>query len=277
MKLNSANIEGKFYLNAFPKAGLHLLDLMVRPIAMPMPYDPTWHTPWAGIYRGSPFVLALQKPNQVTLKLSRVQPGHFLKGHMGYKDFVVDFMFWSGITHYFIYRDLRDVAVSQTYHIMAEEQMVFVHQGRDQFMELGGFDEILEAVIVGLDEYVGIWRRWEEFDPWLYEGWIHAIRFEDAINKPLEVATKMINHFFSRMEELLGIPDRTRQVTDEQVEEIAMEMVATGLRKKISPTFRKGLIGEWRTHFKDHHKDLFKQTDENDKLVELGYEKDKDW
>ncbi len=277
MKLNSANIEGKFYLNAFPKAGLHLLDLMVRPIAMPMPYDPAWHTPWAGMYKGSSFVLSLQRPNQITLKLSRVQPGHFLKGHMGYKDFVVDYMFWGGITHYFMYRDLRDVAVSQTYHIMADEQMVFVHPGRDQFMELGGFDEILEAVIVGLDEYVGIWRRWEEFDPWLYEAWIHPIRFEDAINKPLEVSIKMLNHFFSRMEELLGIPDRTRQVTDEQVEEIAMEMVATGLRKKISPTFRKGLIGEWRTHFKDYHKDLFKQHDEEGRLIELGYEKDKDW
>ena len=229
------------------------------------------------MYKGSSFVLSLQRPNQITLKLSRVQPGHFLKGHMGYKDFVVDYMFWGGITHYFMYRDLRDVAVSQTYHIMADEQMVFVHPGRDQFMELGGFDEILEAVIVGLDEYVGIWRRWEEFDPWLYEAWIHPIRFEDAINKPLEVSIKMLNHFFSRMEELLGIPDRTRQVTDEQVEEIAMEMVATGLRKKISPTFRKGLIGEWRTHFKDYHKDLFKQHDEEGRLIELGYEKDKDW
>ena len=62
-----------------------------------------------------------------------------------------------------------------------------------------------------------------------------------------------------------------------QLEDIAMEMVATSLRTAISPTFRKGIPKEWKTHFNDHNKDLFKELDEGNWLVKLGYEENKDW
>ena len=267
MKLNTANIEAKFYLNGFPKAGLHLLDLMVRPIAMPMGYDPTWGTPWAGMYKGNSWTTRMMRKEQITLKLSRVTPGHFLKGHMGYTDVVNDLLFWSGVTHYFIYRDLRDVAVSQTYHIMSEEMEQFAHPAKEEYKALGGFDEILEAVLVGMDEYAGIFERWELFAPWLDQEWVMKLRFEDIINDPLQWAIKIVNHLFERTEFLLNIPKKGRQIKGEQLEDIAMEMVATSLRTAVSPTFRKGIPKEWKTHFNDHNKDLFKELDEGNWLV----------
>ncbi len=277
MNLNTANIEGKFYISAFPKAGLHLLDLMLRPMAMPMAYNPTWNTPWAGMYRGNSWTTEMVPQQQITLKISRLIPGHFLKGHLGYTPEMSMFLFLSGITHYIVYRDLRDIAVSQTYHILDEENLLFSHPDKQMFWDLGGFDEILEAVLIGLDKYAGLFDRWKLYAPWLNSTWAMAMRFEDVIADPLTWAKKMILHFYDRMETVLDIDPEGRQLSDKQLEEIAMEMVATSLRTGLSPTFRKGVPGEWKIRFNDRHKDLFKQLDEENWLVKLDYEKDKEW
>ena len=81
---------------------------------------------------------------------------------------------------------------------------------------------------------------------------------------------------FDRMAFILNISEH-RNITDEQLEDIATEMVHTSRQTQHSPTFRKGLTGEWRTYFNDSHKALFKELDEDDWLMSLGYEKDKDW
>jgi hypothetical protein len=249
---------------------------MVRPIAMPMNYDPAWHTPWAGMYQGNSWTTKMQRPEQITLKLSRIKPGTFLKGHLGYWEPANTLLYWSGITKYFMYRDFRDVAVSQAYHIMSDNAEAFSHPIKDELRALG-LDKVLEHVIVGKDIYAGIFERWELYAPWLEEEWVMKVRFEDLLHEPLPWAKKIVEHFLDRTEFVLNIPRAGRQIEGEQLEDIAMEMVATSLRTAISPTFRKGITGEWKTHFNDRHKFLFKETDVNNWLVELGYEKDRDW
>lgn len=43
-----------------------------------------------------------------------------------------------------------------------------------------------------------------------------------------------------------------------------------------TPTFRRGQIGEWKTHFKPAHKQLFKEKF-GELLIAFGYEKDNNW
>ena len=43
-----------------------------------------------------------------------------------------------------------------------------------------------------------------------------------------------------------------------------------------SPTFRSGKTGEWKKHFTDEHKAIFKEI-AGDLLVRLGYEKNNNW
>ena len=43
-----------------------------------------------------------------------------------------------------------------------------------------------------------------------------------------------------------------------------------------SSTFRKGVIGDWRNHFTEEHKQAFKEQ-AGAELVRLGYEDDLDW
>ena len=43
-----------------------------------------------------------------------------------------------------------------------------------------------------------------------------------------------------------------------------------------SPTFRSGKTGEWKKHFTEEHKKLFKEV-AGDLLVRLGYEENNGW
>jgi hypothetical protein len=45
---------------------------------------------------------------------------------------------------------------------------------------------------------------------------------------------------------------------------------------KKSPTFRKGKSGDWKQHFSEDNKRLFK-VKAGDVLIRLGYEKDNEW
>ena len=94
---------------------------------------------------------------------------------------------------------------------------------------------------------------------------MRSIRFEDLIGPngggdwetQLETIQKIADH--------LGIT-----VTEEKIERVARNLFGgTG-------TFRKGQIGAWKKHFKEHHKQAFKAI-AGQLLVDLGYETDFDW
>ena len=52
--------------------------------------------------------------------------------------------------------------------------------------------------------------------------------------------------------------------------------IATRTWSQKSSTFRKGVIGDWRNHFTDEHRRVFKD-EAGKELVQLGYENDLDW
>lgn len=93
-----------------------------------------------------------------------------------------------------------------------------------------------------------------------------TIRFEDLIGssgggsdkKQIETVNAIVKH--------IGI-----ELSQEEIQQIAAKSFFTGSR-----TFRKGHIGDWRNHFTEEHKQIFKEV-HGDTLIKLGYEKDYDW
>lgn len=95
-------------------------------------------------------------------------------------------------------------------------------------------------------------------------------------------------HFVStRFEDLIGVHgggefgvqcEKIRKIAahvslglnEREIKHIAKTMIGN------SYTFRKGVIGGWRSVLSDEHKDEFKKLAGN-LLIELGYEKDLDW
>lgn len=183
-------------------------------------------------------------------------------------------MWFAGIAHIFVYRDPRDVAISQAHHILSDREEL-MHPSRERYRELGGFDEVLAAVIEGIEGFPGVMHRWELYAPWLNVSWTFKLRFEEALTDPASMAERLIRYGLDRVG---AIFDLRLEPSVKSMEEMAAAMVGNAVdRKRESLTFRKGTIGEWRASFTEEHKRLFKETDKNNWLVRLGYENDRAW
>jgi hypothetical protein len=270
----------KLYLNGFPKSGLHLLALMVRPILTPVAKDSVEIFPgvaagWSGTHKGNSWKADRVPVEWVTFKIGRCGPGQSIRGHGAYDLALANFLWLMGIGHVFIYRDLRDVAVSQAYHIMRAAETGKGHPDPQMFLDLGGFDEMLEAVIVGLGEYPGVLDRWQEYTPWLDVDWTLKVRFEDLLNRPEEMAEIILRYTFARSPSIyayeMGVEEGPWLL------ETVNAMAETSQRTELSSTFRKGQTGEWQTHFTERHVRLFKEHDKENWICRLGYEVGEDW
>ena len=272
-KLNTARLGARFYLNGFPKSGLHLLAQMMSPVATMMP--PDWlEAPWVGMFQGKSFTEEMAPIDQVTFGLARTKEGHYMKGHCGYDPDLERYMFYSGIIHLFIYRDFRDVAVSQAFHILSSDNVTRFHPDKYLYKDLGGFDDILSAVINGIDIYPGVMARWEHYAPWLGVDWTLSMKFTVLRNEPVIAAEFIIQHMVDRLTRILRMGTK---IDHEILKLVVVSMSQAGKFRTKSPTFRKGNVGDWKEHFTEKHVEEFKESDVNNWLLKLGFEMEEDW
>ena len=99
----------------------------------------------------------------------------------------------------FVYRDLRDVAVSQAHHILNEDDKRFVHPDKAAYRDLGCFSRVLRAVIEGMGNYPGVVDRWKLYAPWLDREWVCPVRFEDLIGDREGQAERILTYGLKRV------------------------------------------------------------------------------
>lgn len=268
-------LRPRFYVSGMPKTGLNLFTLMVNAVCEP--YDPAIFLRldrWVGGLMGNSFTRRLHDQEYELWAMSLLPPGFYCQGHCPWYQEMDSLLKWSGIGHVFIVRDWRDVAVSQAYHIFDDSGERF-HMGRDAYRLLGGMDEVLKAVIVGMGPFPGVMDRWADYAPWLESEHTLVVRYEDAVADPQAVAEKILEHGLDKVQALkkAGTFRVERTLFDKAVK----GMVKVGQQTDLSPTFRKGKPGEWRETFTEEHKDLFKETDSEGWLVKLAFEDEEDW
>lgn len=228
----------KYYLNAMPKSGLHLLSALVGPLTLntaPL---------WASVYSGNAFTKQRKGLELITNPLCYLPDNHRMIGHSGYDEDLEWYIANSGICHIFIHRDLRDVAVSQAHHIMSDDDNL-KHPDKERYRALGGFDDVLRAVWLGIDGYPGVPERWAEYEPWLDRAGL-VLRFEDVI-ADLEGAADSILEYAHSVIPAYPVMQRGR-INASYVDTNPVEMAASARDTAASPTFRKGQAGEWRQY-----------------------------
>jgi hypothetical protein len=274
VEVKAPDLGAAYYLNGFPKSGLHLLAAMMLPVAKPlMDQDGPFDKPWAGSFQDNSWTANWAKMEPLAYKLGRMTAGTFLKGHTGHNETIERYLYLLGAAHIFIYRDLRDVAVSQTFHILNSEDERFAHPDRELYADLGDFGDSLMAVIEGIGKYPGVLARWELYAPWLDVAWVHKIRFEDAVRDTEGVAERVLVYGLERVAQVF----QKRPVVNREVFDLLVRQMADAARaRKYSPTYRRGEPGEWREHFTEQHIEAFVRTDANGWLEKLGYEEG-DW
>lgn len=261
----------KYVLNGFPKAGLHLVATMIEPICPEVPAEGLYTRAWAGTFRGKSWTNERLPIEQTTYLLSRLRIASHIKGHLGYDPNISRFLWLTGAAVVFIYRDFRDVAVSQAYHILDDE---LYHPDKELYRQLGSFDEVLKAVIVGLEGYPGIFERWVQFAPWLDVEWVHKVHFEEAIEDRAHVAGEILKYGLRRTTAIWNYEITFQQ---EALDAAIAAMVEASHDTDRSATFRKGVASDWREHFTEEIKDLFKAADKEKWLQRLSYENDDNW
>jgi len=247
--------------NSKPKSGSHLLLQVLNGFTQIMPYRYVAADPVRTIEKEG----RRKKKEEVLGELQRIPRGVIGWGYVEASPENVEFLCKPGHVNYFIYRDPRDMLVSQVFFAtdMHEE-----HGMHDYYKSLPDFGERLKVAITGIDRaglhMVSVKQRYAGVFQWLEQKHVMCIRFED-----------LINDRDATLNAMLAEVERTRYkipIPHEKALAILMEAIQPGK----SHTFRSGKTGGWREHFADEHKQLFKDV-AGDLLVRLGYEKNNNW
>ena len=268
-----AKIQPRVYLNGFPKSGLHRVLLLARCYCEPAIDGRAW----AGTFAGNAWTTTWQPDEAIYSKLAQLKDGTFLRGHCGYRADIDDFLYRMGAGCVFVYRDLRDVLVSQAYHWRSADRENLSHPEKELFAELS-FEETMIACLEGIQgdryTYGSLRERWEQYAPWLDVPWVLKARFERTLREPLEFAADFVQHIYTRYAESRGhVIEMTREALLAEAKVVAPAMDDPAKR---SLTFRKGVAGQWRNEFTPYVTRLFK-AQLGDWLVRLGYEEGEDW
>ncbi|MGQ4646876.1 sulfotransferase domain-containing protein [Lyngbya aestuarii] len=249
-ELNASLSGPKVFASSFPKGGTNLLVrvLYLLPLLSPrLHYHVDNHTP------------------QLIQKLSAIRGGQYLSGHVYWSPEIIDTLTTKNIRTLFVIRDLRDIAVSNAYYISYKEPEHRLHK---YFSSLKSDAERLMASIVGVDGKLlkdgirskSIGEHATAYAPWLDEENCLTVRFEDLIGssgggsdeKQVETIRTITHH--------LGL-----NVSEYQINQIADK---TFFKKSL--TFHKGQIGNWRNHFTEEHKRVFREI-AGEALMKFGY------
>jgi hypothetical protein len=247
--------------NSKPKSGSHLLLQILDGLTRIMPYAYVAAEPVRTIAREG----RRKTEEEILAELNGIPRGVIGWGYVEATPENVAFLCQPDRVNYFIYRDPRDMLVSQVFFAtdMHEE-----HGMHAYYQSLPDFRERLKVAITGIDreglKMVSVKQRYEGVFEWLEQPSVMCIRFEDLINNRDTTLNSMLDEV-----EKTGYKIPTPR-------EKALEVLVEAIQPKKSHTFRSGKAGGWKEYFAEEHKSLFKDV-AGDLLVRLGYEENNDW
>ena len=247
--------------NSKPKSGSHLLLQILNGFTQIMPYQYVEADPIRTIEKEG----RRKTKEEILDELKRVPNGVIGWGYVEATTENVSFLTSAGRVNYFIYRDPRDLLVSQVFFAT---DMHEGHGMHDYYNSLPDISARLKVAITGIDRdgirMVSVKERYEGVFQWLEQKNVLCLRFEDLINNRNATLNAMLDEV-----------DKTGYKIPMSREK-ALENLIESIQPKKSHTFRAGKTGGWKTYFTEEHKTLFKDI-AGDLVVRLRYEKSNDW
>jgi hypothetical protein len=246
---------------SFPKSGTHLFDQILLGFNKIAPFSRRLHSFYAE-YEGESG--RKRSPEQALAWLDSLRPCDVASAHLFAREEVIKQVCTATFIPYFIFRDPRDVVVSHVFYVTDMEAR---HVHHDYYTSLPAFDSRLTTSILGRSdsdvEFPDIIARFAPYLGWLDQASVLKIHFEELINDRTATLNRIIDHFLAR-------------VPLQEPRQLILEALESSINPSRSPTFRSGKTGEWKKHFTEVHKKIFKDV-AGDLLVKLGYEKNNDW
>jgi hypothetical protein len=246
--------------NAIPKSGSHLLIQVLLGLTKMGPFVDPGFPPVNRDEANRKF-----SRTEIVENIKMMKSGDIGYGYLNYSPEYIELLTAPGMAAVFIYRDPRDVVVSEMKYAADIQTNHDLHEYFNH--ELESDEDRLNFVIKGSKTpplfYTGVKKRFTNYSQWLQQP-VLSLRFEDIVLKRREAFDKLLDyladHGFS--------PSISR---DE-----AVQILIDSIEPQKSGTFRKGKPGGWKDVFTEKNKALFKQ-EAGDILIRLGYENDMDW
>ena len=246
--------------NSFPKSGTHLLHQILQ--SYPGAND------YGTFLASMPSIRYVRRSDKkMARKITALAPRELARGHLEFSDLTSAALRDMHVVHYFIYRDPRDVAISEAHYLTSMNRW---HRLHSAFAALPDTQSRVEFAIRGADtdfpvRYPDIATRFSWYEKWLADEDVYSVRFEDLQGERREdTVNGMVDWFLEKSD---GGTLRNQSLATQALEAIDPAK---------SHTYRKGRAGGWREIFEPAHKYAMKEV-AGDLLVRLGYEEDLDW
>jgi len=253
------NDTSSVIINSFPKSGTHLLLQIIEPFPKLKNY---------GFFIAS----TPSRPHKVRNEekhyqlISNIIPGELVTGHLFYSEKYAKLLTEKDVIQNFVYRDLRDVVVSEVFYLTYMNKWHHLHSFFAH--QLQNDHERIKAAITGIESndfyYPDICSRWKNYSGWLNNDQVFSVKYEGLISEnKTEIIRNMIGYY----------QQKTSLVINENK---VLKDCLNAINPEKSHTFREGGSANWKKHFTQEHKILFKEI-AGELLIELGYEVDLDW
>jgi hypothetical protein len=247
--------------NSFPKSGTHLLFQVVDGLPNSTNY---------GVFLASmtsSFRFRERSPENASRFIRSFVPGEVVRGHLFFHPQNAADLRDKNAVHYFVYRDPRDVVVSEAHYL---REMNRWHRLAPCFGKLASIEDAIMLSIRGFDppiagiEYPNVAERFARYAGWLDRDDCLAIRFEDMASDSRPAVIRRMAEFYAA--------HCSRQVDVD----VCIEAMTASIAPQKSHTFRSGKKSGWKHEFTAEHHRMFDELAGN-LLIELGYEQNHDW
>lgn len=244
--------------NSFPKSGTHLLQQILE--ALPGVMDR--HGFWAS----TPSFAFRERSADETLKMiGRVVPGELVCSHLHFDERVAQSLAGHNVVHYFIYRDLRDVAISEAHYLANMNRWHKMHR---YFRDLPNDESRIAFAINGKGDrqnipydYPSIRDRFMRFHGWLGRSDVMPVKFEDLVGDQREQTIAGIVRFYF---------EKRQEASDNENVNSTVSTAIANIDPSKSYTFRSGKAGGWRDTLSTANRQLVDRI-AGPLLDELGY------
>ncbi len=247
--------------NAMPKSGSHLLIQVLLGLPKIGPFvDP-------GLPPISRSMANRSLPEDAILaNLHRLKSGDITYCYLHAREPYISELTRDGLATFFIYRDPRDLIIS---HVFYATQIHAGHGMHRYYTEkLSTMEQRINAAIQGVQssdaQLSPILTKYQNYLGWLDQPSVSLLRFEDLVLDRATTLARILDHMAAR-----GFQPQPPRVE-------AINALASAIIPQASGTFRRGQPGEWREHFTDENKRIFKSATGN-LLQRLGYETSSTW
>lgn len=244
------------FVNSIPKSGTHLLTQIAEGLAS--------NDDWGTFLASTPSRTMREIPAvRLRRKLQQLAPGETARGHLFWHPLLANQFDVGGIVSYFIYRDPRDVALSEAQYLRSMNRFHRMHR---VFKDLSP-DEALLLSINGWPDaasqdvyFPNIGIRYRRYLGWRSHAATLAIRFEDLRGEDSHMwIRRIVGHY-------VAASGHNESDADGMV-----SSATNAINPSKSHTYRQGRVGGWRDTYRREHLDAFHAVS-GSLLAELGYE-----